>query len=63
MKNDPDANVRISKEKFSEAILSAERNGYLSCADLLFTEEAETIFGDEIRAVGQWLTERMPKVI
>jgi hypothetical protein len=58
---DPDANLRISKEKMKEAISSAERHGYLSCADMLFTQEAEDAFGLQVRKIGQWLTERMAK--
>lgn len=55
---DPDTTIRLTKEKFNEAIVSAERYGFISCADLLFTQEAETLFGIEVRKIGQWLTEK-----
>jgi hypothetical protein len=61
--NDPDANVRISKERLSDAIRSAERSGYFLCADMLFTQEAKTAFGEEVRKIGQWLTERIARTI
>lgn len=56
---DPDATIRLTKEKFNSAILSAERYGFASCANLLFSEEAEIIFGIEVRKIGQWLTEKV----